>query len=123
MKSNDTIRCLQQNMRAKAAAEELVAMAPAVLDGVKAERFWQMVAKFAAEKCGLVLAEDAPSQIAVMTEEEAMRFREEEVPGNGEYAGQQVQDVPKKYLSAWADNPFHRRLRRYTRSAYFQRLS
>jgi uncharacterized protein (DUF3820 family) len=73
-------------------------------------RFWEVLAGLVATKL------PAPRTVPVMTELEAYKFGQREVPF-GEFRGRRVDEVPLERLLWYADQRFVDELRRYLHSS------
>lgn len=81
-------------------------------------RFWELMANEAAACAGFLLVPDCPKN-RPMTDEEAKRFEQREVPF-GVYAGTPVVDVDVEYWEFVKKSDFSVALDRYLRSSHYR---
>ena len=111
---------LESNIQARIDAEQM-----AELCGHQNERFWEVLANIAADRCGKKLAV-LPRHVVEgnestrMSDEEATQFERTIVPF-GKYQGEPVGEVPIEYWTFVTESRFNRELIRYMRSAAYQR--
>ncbi len=103
----------QANIEARCRAEGIVD-----LIGEESPRFWEELARLATEK---LPAKPAPvDPFGPMDEREAARFEVSEMTW-GKHAGEPIGMISTGYIGWLAENDFAIQLRRYVKSASFQR--
>ncbi len=106
---------LADNIAARNRAEHIID-----LIGDETPRFWQELARLAGEQLPKVEQPAEVDPLAPMDETEAIKFERQPLDF-GKHAGQEIGVVPCGYIGWLAENDFAIRLRRYVKSARFER--
>jgi hypothetical protein len=114
-------RTLERNVRARNAVNELLTWVPTVVTPEIEDRFWEVLAEYAAARCACVLTPDTPPPADAMSMEQALAFERRTIPF-GIHAGERVGSVPPRYWLNITEGDFQKELRRYLQSRRFLEL-